>query len=445
MRRVPLLFLPILLALLPPAWATTYYAAPTGQSTCSMNQAAPQGGLRAALTCLTPGDTLHVADGTYNNDQIDLARVPNGTSNTARTQITATRGAVLTTSSSGPACLQVHTGRSYITVTGFTCDHANDPRGSGGVDFADNSNGTHDITITGMEIKNFTGDTTYQDNFITLAGVGAAWNVTNVVFDNLYVHDIGLGQTPGCCNNGAYGYGVYLSGTGYTVQNSSFVNVAGFGIHGYCSGDCARDNVIKNNTFVNTGALYGAGPNWQIVNNVLVSVGYGLAAAAPGAQAIGISVGRYGPADAGGDLIANNSIFHSRGACIEVGSTHVGAATIRNNICYKTGNDSITTVSSPQIVESHNAFGVDPRWVNPDGGDLHLQAGSPAIDAGMEVKPSSPDRDGATRPSGTAYDQGAYEYGGTLAPPIQPVPPSGTLVLGPVVTPRIPYGKRGQR
>jgi len=148
------------------------------------------------------------------------------------------------------------------------------------------------------------------------------------------------------------------------------------------------------------------------VNNVIVNVGYGFAAPAPGAQAIGISVGRYGPADAGGDLIANNSVFHARGACMEVGYTRSGTATIQNNICYKSGSDGIQNVGNASIAESHNLFGTDPHWVNPDGGDLHLQSGSPALDAGTTLPSTSPDKDGAARPQGKGYAIGAYEGGG---------------------------------
>ena len=399
----------------PRAATTTYYAAPSGSGSCRNNSASnPIGGLKAEIACLGSGDTLQVADGTYHNDQINMATIPNGSSNSSRTQITATRKAILT-SSTGPSCVWLHSGRSFITITGFTCDHVNDPRGSGGLDFADRSNSTHDILITGMEIANFTGDTTYQEHFITLAGIGAAYIVANVAMDNLYVHDIGLGQTPGCCNNAAYGYGIYLSGQGYTVQNSLFQNITGFGVHGYCGGSgpgCATKNIIRGNTFINTGSVYGAGPGWQIVNNVIVHVGYGFAAPAPGAQAIGISVGRYGPADAGGDLIANNSVFHARGACMEVGYTRSGTATIQNNICYKSGSDGIQNVGNASIAESHNLFGTDPHWVNPDGGDLHLQSGSPALDVGTTLPSTSPDKDGAARPQGKRYAIGAYEGGG---------------------------------
>src|SRR5206468_4485724 len=69
----------------------------------------------------------------------------------------------------------------------------------------------------------------------------------------------------------------------------------------------------------------------------------------------------------------------------------------------------------------------DPRFVDPTGGDFHLQEGSPAIDAGTsEAAPATDveDRlrydDPATPNTGagaTSYvDIGAYEFGGATRP-----------------------------
>lgn len=42
-------------------------------------------------------------------------------------------------------------------------------------------------------------------------------------------------------------------------------------------------------------------------------------------------------------------------------------------------------------------------------GDMHLQAGSPAIDHGITTTIMA-DFDGVLRPQGTAFDLGAFEY-----------------------------------
>ena len=52
----------------------------------------------------------------------------------------------------------------------------------------------------------------------------------------------------------------------------------------------------------------------------------------------------------------------------------------------------------------------DPLFLNAAGGDLHIQSGSPCIDAGTSSGAPDDDLDGNPRPSGSGYDMGAYEY-----------------------------------
>ena len=60
-----------------------------------------------------------------------------------------------------------------------------------------------------------------------------------------------------------------------------------------------------------------------------------------------------------------------------------------------------------------NNLAVAPRLVDPLGAkDFHLQAGSPAIDAGTNAYAPDDDLEGAARPAGAAVDIGPYEYGG---------------------------------
>lgn len=54
----------------------------------------------------------------------------------------------------------------------------------------------------------------------------------------------------------------------------------------------------------------------------------------------------------------------------------------------------------------------NPLFVNPAGGDFHLQTNSPAIDAGTDIGLSQ-DREGSSVPKGSAPDIGAHEYSKT--------------------------------
>ena len=63
-----------------------------------------------------------------------------------------------------------------------------------------------------------------------------------------------------------------------------------------------------------------------------------------------------------------------------------------------------------------------PRFVNPAAHDYHLQADSPAVNAGVDAGVTV-DWEGDIRPQGTAPDIGANEYG--IAPATAP---SGVVV-----------------
>ena len=57
----------------------------------------------------------------------------------------------------------------------------------------------------------------------------------------------------------------------------------------------------------------------------------------------------------------------------------------------------------------------NPLFVDEAGGDYHLQAVSPCIDAGTSNNAPSEDIDGTARPQGAGFDMGAYEFQSALA------------------------------
>ena len=69
----------------------------------------------------------------------------------------------------------------------------------------------------------------------------------------------------------------------------------------------------------------------------------------------------------------------------------------------------------------------DPRFVDLTTGDFHLQAASPAIDAGTNDFAPIDDLDGNARPIGASVDIGPYEFGGRpVTPPEQVEDPVAT-------------------
>jgi hypothetical protein len=160
----------------------------------------------------------------------------------------------------------------------------------------------------------------------------------------------------------------------------------------------------------------------------------------------------------GSAIIESNAIWQNEGWCIT--TVHSNNGVIRNNTCWMNGKGRSTTgeisirdgtnhsvhnnilkprsgrlainvKSGTQALAEYNLangdwvlgrpdyldfINEDPMLVDPDAGDFHLKAGSPAIDSGDNSNAASTDADGNARPqdgSGLGYamvDLGAYEY-----------------------------------
>ena len=135
-----------------------------------------------------------------------------------------------------------------------------------------------------------------------------------------------------------------------------------------------------------------------------------------------------------------------------------GSATLTNTIV---ASHTIAGLWGPNIVADHTLFfdsgtacgggasctnnlSGDPKFVNQAWGDYHIDAGSAAIDVGVDAGVTT-DIDGDSRPQRGGYDIGADEYPEvpptpmpTSTPTKTPVPPSPTPTPGPYPPPVIP-------
>jgi len=90
-----------------------------------------------------------------------------------------------------------------------------------------------------------------------------------------------------------------------------------------------------------------------------------------------------------------------------------------------------TSFTGPTIMHSCPQL-VDVSDPDPVNWDLHLQPGSPCIDAGTSEGAPDDDIDGDARPQGAGYDMGADEYNGTLPPPVAHFSASPTSGIAPL-------------
>ena len=117
--------------------------------------------------------------------------------------------------------------------------------------------------------------------------------------------------------------------------------------------------------------------------------------------------------------IYNNTIYGTVGPGLSI-QDGINAE-LTNNITFGNGIDRIVdgggsagSTSTTNLCGDNTGMSciltTDPQFVNAAGHDFHLQAGSPAINAGTTVSIVTTDIAGVSRPQGSAYDIGAREY-----------------------------------
>ena len=114
-------------------------------------------------------------------------------------------------------------------------------------------------------------------------------------------------------------------------------------------------------------------------------------------------------------LVIKNNIVYATANRFAYSMPTQSGAVINHNALYQASGNLIYYNASARTWATWQGYGfdtaglnADPLLVSPSTGDFHLQAGSPAINAGVDVGLTS-DYAGATVPQGSAPDIGAYE------------------------------------
>jgi len=290
----------------------------------------------------------------------------------------------------------------------------------------------------GVRIGENASNDVVRDCEMTNVGIGVGiYGQHNLVTGN-YFHDLKMvvNTQGGDDDYGAYAIGLYNSNNEISYNKAERCKAPSY--------DYGSDGGFVE--FYNNVSGANIHHNWAQDNNGFIEVGGGSATDSVVAYNVAVNNGSLAVMHISGNFQSAVSNFRfENNTLVEtavgsntydildfIGTPASGAVIVRNNIFYVNQFQVISNTSS--FTHDHNLYYfmqsqtqvgaplgpgekiADPLFANLAGGDYHLQAGSPAIDAGVDLGYHQ-DYAGQAVPAGSAPDIGAYEYGGAAPAP----------------------------
>ena len=364
----------------------TYFVSTSGNDNNSGSQGSPFATIAKALSVMVSADTLYLRQGTYNQDiTTNVVNVPGGTSWFNPTTIASfpnENATLAPNNASSPAVIYIVS--PYVILDRLILDASN-TRYGWSTHVADHirfQNG--EIKFSGL---NFPFHTPFDPGLDEAEGVEFGGSFNEIL--NTEIH------------HSPHSYGFYATGHDNLINNCNIHDNGGFAIQifdGNFPNTQASSNIISNNTMYNNGFFrnypaitVGEGSSNLVYNNVIYN-NFG-----------GIWVYK----DGTNTNVVNNTLYNNTVLGIQIYNPNTNAV-VRNNIIIGSNGPAVDDQGSGSIISNNTT--VAQNFVNVNAGDFHLLSGSTAIDAGVTLSISSTDKDGISRPQGSNYDIGAYEF-----------------------------------
>jgi hypothetical protein len=182
-------------------------------------------------------------------------------------------------------------------------------------------------------------------------------------------------------------HGIYATGSAFTITNNIIHSNSAYGIQ-VAAYDYNKDAMA--------GPEYAEAKGWLIANNTLAFQKHssGLVLWQDGVE----------------NCVVQNNIFYKNAEPNGIVFYTQGQRRhrVRNNIFFPPGESLASSEKDAyQAIDNRQA---DPRFADSDSLDFRLQAGSPAIDAGLADRAPKVDFEGKPRPQGGGVDIGALEF-----------------------------------
>jgi hypothetical protein len=418
-QRVIVIFV-IIAMCVPLTSGNTYFIAKNGDDINPGTQTQPWLTFQKAANTMVAGDTVYVRAGTYSEEVVTKN---SGTSNND-IKFVVYPGETVTISDGG-----FYVDKNFITIDGF-----NFVSGGTAIDIIPcPPGGGNNITIRNNRMVSVFSDAPFRYGWYDKAcGDGH-----NLILENNDIEALA---------GSARIEDATLSGLdGFIVRGNTFANANGEGLN---MKDNTKNGKVYNNTFKpsSQAVLYfdarGTVSNIEVYNNIIKAaavlqnedndIRYNYTAIIDNISIYnnifygGNSSLRVGPYYGPGGNVAgtiknvriiNNDFYGKYGVDVGGGLPIVENVIIRNNIF---SNTEISVLSGTVTTDHNIMFNTPcvgtnciaqyPEFVNPAGGDFHLQSTSPAIDKGSPIGAPSMDFDWNPRPQGLGYDIGAFEF-----------------------------------